>query len=458
MTAPTDKNRLYVEVSADAMQAVLKLPRSGYKLTIEEVTKALQEASVDYGVNDIILEWLVKSTPVTTEIVVANGLPVRLGKTGWIDYKFDTEAASHAGKPIHTAQYKLQNVEAGTVLAVRFPAVQGSDGRNVYGQIVEPPPVKDLKIVAGDNVKFSDASSCELVAVVAGCVHYDPLGKVSVLDHLTLACDVDNAVGNIEFYGDLTIRGDVKSGFEVKTRNKLVVEGTVEEAILEAEAIEIRGGFVGPGEGVARAKTEFSALFVINQTVEAGQDIKIFGEVRAAVLNAGRSIFIQGTKGVVLGGRLEAHQSIEANVLGNPISYPAQVTVGRPKELLQQLAVLENEITVIRDRMAVMRLQFGFPPDLDPNLENPKFAHDTPAGRSFELLRKVGTKLQITQQEYEHLFKQLDDHSKSCFVRVKKECYPGILLQIGTLQRTVEERTGPAVFRISEGDIIHVRE
>ncbi len=448
----------FIEVSNDGMQATLRIPKLGFQVTDKHVRTALSDAGVTFGINEVIVNWVTRSPAMTLEIIVANGIPPKSGRNGWIEYKFNPELATEFGRPDQLHQYSFQNIEAGTLLAIHHNPVPGEAGKTVRGNRVEPAPIKDIAISAGENTNFRNSDNNELLANKAGCTQIDDLGKISVLDHISLMRDVDNSVGDIEYFGDLYIRGDVKSGFSIKTRGKLHVAGTIEDANIEANEVEIQGGFTGSGSGVCRVETDFRAQFVDNQTVYAKNEVHINGEVRNAVIEAGKAIFITGSKGVLIGGRIEAIERIEATVLGNNIDLSCKVNVGRPKEMYVQLDAYEEEISQIDQRSLVMRRQFGIPDDFDLVNDKTIVNKDTPMARSIGLLKKIMDKRQEISTKQQALLDEINRLAQNSCVVVYKACHPGVVIRIGNLTKTIDTLIGHTIFRIIEGEIVGVKE
>ncbi|MFO7820027.1 MAG: FapA family protein, partial [Halanaerobacter sp.] len=58
--------------------------------------------------------------------------------------------------------------------------------------------------------------------------------------------NVDNRVGNIDFDGNVIVKGDVKENFKIRARGKIEVAGNVNQALLEAnDGIIVHGSTIG---------------------------------------------------------------------------------------------------------------------------------------------------------------------------------------------------------------------
>lgn len=93
--------------------------------------------------------------------------------------------------------------------------IKGKDGK---------PP----HIPAGKNTVLSEDKT-KLLADIDGEVVYEG-NKFNVKNLLTINHDVDNSIGNIDFTGDILIKGDVREGYSVKAEGDVTIFGTVEGA------------------------------------------------------------------------------------------------------------------------------------------------------------------------------------------------------------------------------------
>ena len=88
-----------------------------------------------------------------------------------------------------------------------------------------------------------------------GLIHVDPVFLVKG--------DLDYQTGNIDFIGSVVIKGDVKSGFNVKASGDIEIEGVVEDSIVETDSdVLIKLGFIGHGEGKIIAMGSVNANIV----------------------------------------------------------------------------------------------------------------------------------------------------------------------------------------------------
>ena len=155
--------------------------------------------------------------------------------------------------------------------------------------------------------------------------------------------NVDLATGNIDVRGALVIKGDVLSGFSVRTRGSLEVQGHVEDATLDVDGdLVIRHGFTGSGKGKITASGTVTLSHVHHQTVVAGKDVSIGSECINATIYAGGRI--SASHAVVSGGKLDAMTEIEVGELGLAEEVSAKIRVGQRAKLIEHLGTADKDL------------------------------------------------------------------------------------------------------------------
>ena len=102
-------------------------------------------------------------------------------------------------------------------------------------------------------------------------------GHVSLVDDKVFVSDVysvedvSTATGNIDYQGDVEVKGNVCENFSVKTRGNVFVQGVVEGATIEAGGnIVIARGMHGQNKGKLKAGGNVIAKFISAAQVETG--------------------------------------------------------------------------------------------------------------------------------------------------------------------------------------------
>jgi hypothetical protein len=135
---------------------------------------------------------------------------------------------------------------------------QPRSGIDVFGETLLVGDVDDVPLEGGNGVELSE-DGLKLTAAITGQPSMDIKGVISVLESFTVNGDVDFKTGNINFNGNVIVKGTVKEGFLVECE--------------ELTANEINGG-------VVKIRGD---LKVSNGIVNA--DIQTQGSVQAKFLN-----------------------------------------------------------------------------------------------------------------------------------------------------------------------------
>ena len=209
-------------------------------------------------IDENIIGRLLSYREYCTEYLIGKGTPPALGRDAKIEYYFST---SKSLKPKHnedgSVNYHdlnvISKVEANQLIAKLIPAVPGKAGCDVMGCELKPRDVKDLKLSFANNIRASEDGT-ELYSEVTGHASLVQ-GKVFVSSVYEVPADVDNSVGDINYPGNVSVKGNVKSGFVIYADGDIMVEGVVEGAKLYAGGqIIVQHGIHGMGKGVPKMK------------------------------------------------------------------------------------------------------------------------------------------------------------------------------------------------------------
>lgn len=126
---------------------------------------------------------------------------------------------------------------------------------DVFGKALPPRSVKNKVLEYGRNISISE-DGLHLFSDVTGHVSLTG-GKVFVSDVYEVQADVDTSTGDINYAGSVHIHGSVRGGFVVTSRGDIVVDGSVEDAMLQAGGdIIVQCGIQGDAARTARGKRQ----------------------------------------------------------------------------------------------------------------------------------------------------------------------------------------------------------
>lgn len=234
-------------------------------------------------------------------------------------------------------------VEPGDRLMRRHPAVQGSNGINIRGEVAMAPALPELPFATEyPGAKVSDNDVNLLVATLAG--QPTPYGHGVKVNPVVEVENVDLKSGNIEFEGTVHVAGDVIAGMRIKVSGDVIIRGTLEAAeIIAGGNVSVDHGIVGHADSrhgaqglppdTARVLCQGSvqAMFVENAHIEAGDSIFIERSARQCELTALNNIVVgkAGSKqSQIVGGVTQAKHLIQALSIGASSGTKTHLRIG----------------------------------------------------------------------------------------------------------------------------------
>lgn len=449
-----------VEISQDRLTARLQFIHedTGFHCTANELEEFLHQHGVKYGIHRDVLAHIAKEKDkyIYNQVTVATGTPPQDGKDGYIKYLFDVEGERKpAVREDGTVNFKevlnLNNVRKGQLIAERVPATAGKEGMSVTGQPIPAKAGKETRFKLGKNV-VCDAEKLRLYAAIDGLISITDKDKINVFPVYEVNGDVDYNVGNIDFVGTVVIRGNVLSGFRVKASGDIRVIGGVEGAELYADgSIEITAGILGTNKGIVKAKKNVRSSFIQDGNVEAGEDIYVSQSIMHSRIRAGRNVICQGSKGLIVGGVIQAGQQVTARVIGNTTSTLTTIEVGVQPELRNELTELRAKVKELMDNADKTDKALML---LDQLASTGQLSQDKLAMRIRlnSTKRQTASELAEIRERILEIEKSLDDTSLSK-VEVIHTIYPGCKIVIGRYTRFIKDPTKHVTFKMIDGEI-----
>lgn len=428
-----------VLVARDRMEASLEviLPSGSRSLGMDELMESINKAGVVFGINLEDVKRAYDHPGINVTFARAQK-PVD-GTNAFIKYYVNTENLK--GRPEEkedgSVDFKNLNfftiVQEGDVLAEKIPATLPVPGTDVLGNEISGKPGKDIMAPLGKNVQLVDGTM--IVSKIAGQLLIAN-NKINVVPVLEIKEDVDVSTGNINFIGDVIVRGSVQPGFEVKADGNVEIFGTVSGSTVEGRNVIIKMGIQGMHRGYVKAKENVIAKFIENATVHAGIDIVVSDVVLHSRISAGKKVLIEGKRGLIVGGTTTAGELIRAKVVGSQMATITALEVGVNPMLREEYQQIRGEMkkissTVEKTQKALIILrsmdQSTMPPDKREMLLKLTKAQFHLAGQS-ETMRN---RMAAIEAEF--------DSMREGQIKVADSVYPGVKIVIGTLLKPVSE-------------------
>ena len=353
------ENNLRVKVSEDRMEATLILypviDLELYKVETENIMDFLRRRGITFGIlEDEIGRNLkkFKETNSRIEFVVARGKKVVDGTDTEIILNFDRENCFDPGNM--GGNRKLVSVKEGEHLGRIKGHSIGVDGMDVFGNAVPARIGRKLNIKFGDGIRVEEDGN--LYSRTDGVLKVTD-NFYDVCESLEIDSDVGIGTGNIEFDGNVVIRGNVQRGYYVKASGDVVVDGNVEGAeIGSGKNIYVRGGIVGTGDEIEiKSDGVVETKYIENAVVIARNKIVVREAIINSIVYCGGEVIVALGRGKIIGGTTYSTSFIKCIEAGNMGEVKTELVVGEDymcryklNKLAERIGILSSEVQVVQ--------------------------------------------------------------------------------------------------------------
>lgn len=448
----------YVKVmtTPDNMNVIVRMIPAfdgGQQMPKTEFMREFSARGICFGIDEAAVDEFLAKRPYCTSVVLAKGKPPVQGTDAKIEYYFNTDPkVKPTLNPDGSVDFfnlnTISHCKEGDLLAKLYPAVHGTPGKNVKGEIIKARDVKALNLRYERNAVVSEDKT-ELRAGVSGHVNLIE-GKVFISNVFTVE-NVDNSVGNIDYDGSVVVNGNVCENFSVKAKGNVTVKGVVEGATIESDGnIVLVRGINGMSKGKLTAKGNIVTKFIENANVRA-EGYVVSESIMHSVVVAGTDITVNGRHGFIAGGKATASNCVEAKVLGSNMGADTIIEVGidattklRIQELHKEVIEINKQLTMVRPVIegAKQKLQTGIKMTKDQLLQIQKLV---------EVNTTQTAKLEQCMAELER-YEGNDTETKGQVI-VSGEVYPGTKICIGDVSTTVKNGVKYCRFIKEAGDV-----
>jgi uncharacterized protein len=315
-----------VKLSHDRLKAELILDFGSKEKTfsVDELMNILKEEKIVFGVKrDVVTKISEDPTSIEYPITIAAGEPKVDGADSYLRNELQQNSLEDDKVFNFRSVLHIPSVRKGQLLASIVPPMNGRNGTDVTGKTIHAKPGRPLRIKPGNNVVLA---LNQFFAACDGQVSITPK-TISVNPVFEVKGDLDLRTGNIDFVGNIAIRGNVPSGYELKAGGDIIVDGLVEAANLHAEGnIIIKGGVAGAMKGKVSSGGSVLANYLNQANVKSGQDIIVRSSILHSKLTAAGNV--ECRSGTIIGGTISAGRDISVKELGNELFTKTELAVG----------------------------------------------------------------------------------------------------------------------------------
>lgn len=426
----------------------------GSDITIAKIKKVLDDNFISFGILEDDLNAAVEQKRYNENICAARWRAPVDGVDGMIQYYYNKD--KHIA-PVEdengVVDYKnlglVNNITEGTPIAEINPPTEGMPGTDITGRPVAQKKGIPAKFNVGAGTQLVN-NDTQIIAALDGNLVFKN-GAFVVEEKIIISGDVDTSSGNIDFIGDITIKGGVFEGFRVASKKNITIMGLVTGAEIIADGnITVKVGVIN---SKLKSGADIKIGFCENSAIEAQGNIESPSFVGGEVF-AGEKIIASG-KGVIVGGKYTALKGVEASVIGSENYTKTMVTLGNNAVLSEEREKLEKENAALDgqvDQLGKILLtltEYAKKGRLSP--ERQKMQTDARRNH-LQLQHQIrNNKKRIAEIE------QALQLMQNLVVEVKRILYPGVTLRINSSilkVNTVENRVRATV---QGGDIVLMR-
>ena len=455
---PVCPEKCIFDISGDGMLVTVRfIPASegGKRMNMSAFRQELAAHKISYGIEEKnVKEHLDAEGLYCTDILVARGkMPIE-GRDAVIEYSFDTD---NQKRPAHKDDGRVDyfNIgifsfcKKGDILARIIPEVIGENGCDVSGKVIKAKDVKRETLKFGKNVEISE-DKLTLTALVDG--HVSLIDQKVVVSNVYQVKDVGVSTGNIDFEGTVMIAGNVAANFEVKAGGNVVVNGLVEGAqIIAGGDIVVAKGMNGMGKGVLKAGGNIIVKFLENVQVTAGGYLETEAILHCKVVS-GSDVRVGGRKGMLVGGHVQAANTISAKNIGTSMGVATTVEVGVDPQIKAQYertqkAIADNTKTINAAQVILQNFR--------ENMKKGRQYNDS----QLRYLKSISTLVQEKTDEVEQANIRLEkiqdmmEIQKQAEVVVSEQIYPSTTIIIGEVSRLIQQNYRYCKFIREDGEV-----
>ncbi|MBO5088400.1 MAG: DUF342 domain-containing protein [Lachnospiraceae bacterium] len=443
-----------VLISEDHMTVKLKLCKNvnGSEWTVDELENLIASKGVKTEIFESSICDVIRNEIYDVAIEVTRGKEPVPGRDGYYVYHVATPEVEDAPRELEdgtvdyvkTATHTV--VEEGDLLAEYVPATNGEYGYTVDNKMLAPKRGKDLPMLKGKGFYHENG---KYYAANHGMVEITERG-FRITNLLEVEGNVDINYGHIDFDGNVNIRGDVKSGMNVRAAGNIEIKGHVGNCQIEAgKDIIVHNGMQGKFSGKLVAGGNIECKFFENSQAVAKGNI-VVRSVMNSQLEAEGKVTVEGKDAVVVGGSVHAVQGMELAEAGNDTEIETLLVAGalpdtlrRDRELVALITKVEGEVDLLDRSAKIME-----------RMANTNITKETNNRRMKIIQAKVIKSTELKKYQMEKMRSEaLIQSGKDANVVVQKVIFPGCRVEIAGVGIDVKQELKHVKFVLRDGNI-----
>lgn len=340
-------------VSEDHMEAyacLLSPLNGGSGVVLDHFLEDMRYGGITFGIDHTAVSELISDQQYLRIVQVAQGQWPKDGRDGELEELFERRSEQplelnedELQEGMDFRKHLLQSIRRGEIICRVKEPVMAQDGKDVSGRCLPGRAGAAVRIPEGENTRLTEDGSL-LLAEISGIVVMAgddfTVQKLNVIEK-----DVDALTGDMEFDGNVLIRGDIKGGITISASGNIIIDGSVLGGkIISSGTIRVQGEIKGDSETQLQAGRQIQCTIMENAVATAKEDICAEVVADSTVISESGCIYALIGRGLIFGGNIKAHKSIYAKKIGNVSGCENRFMLGYAPDLEKQIADVRTEL------------------------------------------------------------------------------------------------------------------
>jgi len=326
-----------IAISSDRMTVTLNI-QHGAEASSSDIIAQLRALKIARFDDGMVIEAIEHSKKGNKSLEVANGVAPVDDRPGRVEYRV----------PFAISSPSPTKVEVEQVIANVTPGSMGTDGIDVFGQLIErrksPPSLQIGRNLLEGNGKVICQARGNL-QLIENVLSVEPL--------LEIRGD-DGQLAPIVFDGDVAVRGSLDDGRSVEITGCLAVGGALEAVQLNAGgSVMVQGGLIGKQKGRYTIGGDLKCRFISGGIIVVGQDVQVQSDITESSITCGGRLVVD--HGVIFGGIIAAIRGLACVTLGNTNGTPTLIEAGNGIAVRSFLVAARTQIEANQKRIQIIR-------------------------------------------------------------------------------------------------------
>jgi len=349
----SEQSNFKIEISEDKFSAYLTVFANEGFVNENELLDLIKITKINYGfeeANEFVIEKEISKD-------YDQPFPIAIGvkpKETEVEFSplFDLKNCYHQNIGNQFDALKsITRIKKGDPLAHLFVTKQSQTGINVFGDIVEPHTMEKQIInnYLGDNVSYSEERG-QIIADKTGYPYMDDLSRINVKSEFVIDKNIDLTMGDLDFFGSITVNGDIIDKVKIKLDGDLIVNGNINDAELDVQGnITINGDIIDCKSPGLLASGNILFNSAENSRIISGKKINFNKNVQFCKIVAENGIYGKEEGSAIVGGLSNSGEHIETSIIGNTGGIATEIEISISPYTKELMLIVSKQMIKLKE-------------------------------------------------------------------------------------------------------------